>query len=118
MRDRRIVGAITISKIGMATADEQHSIPCTTEQISEGWLKITPVSPLPPGEYVLAEVTGSKKQVNVNLKQQFLADNVWDFGVDPAAPANALAMKPEVPAAGQPADRPPAVQKPAGIKPN
>jgi hypothetical protein len=50
-----------------------------------GWIKITPVDPLPTGEYAVAEML-AKDSINLY---------VWDFGVNPNAPANAFALKPE-----------------------
>jgi hypothetical protein len=52
-----------------------------------GWIKITPVDPLPHGEYAVAEVLAND---SINLY-------VWDFGVNPNAPANSFALKPEPP---------------------
>ena len=107
-KDRRIVGAVKVSVNGMAQPEEQKSVPTTIEPVAEGWVKITPTLPLTPGEYGLVELMNGKGGVNLNLRAIYLPDNIWDFGVNPAAPGNALALKPEGPSAG---DLIPAVQK-------
>jgi hypothetical protein len=61
-------------------------IEATVEPVSDYWVKITPKKALEPGEYALVEFD-EKGAAN-----QF----VWDFGVDPAAPANPPAVRPEV----------------------
>jgi hypothetical protein len=109
-KDRRILGAIKVSLNGMAQPEEQKSIPFTIEPLAEGWLKITPAVPLTAGEYGLVTLMNGKGEMNLNMQALYLPDNVWDFGVNPAAPANPLALKPEVPAVSPPGE-PPAVQK-------
>ena len=82
--DKRIVGAVKTAVYGKATA-EQDAVPATAEQLSEGWIKITPKQPLAPGEYALAEMLG----------KQGMNSYVWDFGVHPDAPANLAVIRPE-----------------------
>jgi hypothetical protein len=96
---KRIVGDIKISLLGKAS-QEQTLVPSTATQLTGGWVMVTPDKPLPKGEYALVELLG-KDGTNVY---------VWDFGVNPSAPAN---INPEQ--AGQPTapapDRP-QLQKP------
>ena len=109
-KDRRIVGSIKVSIHGEAQPEEQKSISATIEPVAEGWLKITSMSALTPGEYGLVELMNGKGETNLNTQAIYLPDNIWDFGVNPSAPANPLALKPDVPAAPR-EDQPPAVQK-------
>jgi hypothetical protein len=89
-KGKRIVGDIKISLFGKA-GQEQNLIPTSSQRLTGGWVKITPANPLEPGEYAVVELLG-KDGMNTY---------VWDFGVNPTAPANAIALKPE-PAALQP----------------
>lgn len=83
-KDVRVVGNVNVSMIGR-TSEKQNIVPSRAETLSGGWVKITPTQPLAPGEYAVVEMLG-EKQMNLY---------VWDFGVNPAAPANPTAWKPE-----------------------
>jgi hypothetical protein len=81
---KRIVGDIKINPLGK-THQEQNLVPASTQRLTGNWVKVTPMEPLAPGEYALVELLG-KEGMNTY---------VWDFGVNPSAPANANALKPE-----------------------
>ena len=81
---KRILGDVKRALTGK-TSQEQQFIKTTIDRISGGWLKVTPTESLAPGEYALVEMMGKE---GMNLY-------VWDFGVNPAAPANANPWKPE-----------------------
>ncbi len=82
--NKRIVGAIKIAVYGKVS-QEQNLIPTTAEQLTGGWVKVTPKEPLAPGEYAVAEMLGKE---GMNLY-------VWDFGVNPSAPPNMQVTKPD-----------------------
>jgi hypothetical protein len=90
----RVVGVVKVAITGKVS-QEQKFVETTNEPMTGGWLKITPVKDLAPGEYAVVEMLG---KAGMNLY-------VWDFGVNPKAPANpsawravgAKAAKPEEP---------------------
>ncbi len=81
---KRVVGEVKRAVTGKIS-QEQHYAKTTVTHVSGGWLKVTPTEPLQPGEYALVEVMGAE---GMNLY-------VWDFGVNPKAPANTNPWKPE-----------------------
>jgi len=85
-KGKRIIGDIKISPLGKAS-QEQNLVLTNAQRLTGGWVKVTPVSALDPGEYAVVEMLGT----------QGMNTYVWDFGVNPAAPANAIAIKPEQP---------------------
>jgi hypothetical protein len=88
---KRIVGAIKVAVYGKVS-QQQNLVPTTAEQLTGGWVKVTPKAPLAPGEYAVVEMLGKD---GMNLY-------VWDFGVNPAAPINMVVTKPIAPAAPPP----------------
>jgi len=84
-KDARIVGKLNVAMYGKVSQKESW-IPVTTSPLGD-WVKLTPAEPLPPGEYAVVELL-EKKQINLF---------VWDFGVNPKAPANISAWVPRQP---------------------
>ena len=92
---KRIVGDVKRQVTGKVS-QEQHFVKTTITRLSGGWLKLTPTESLSNGEYALVEMMGKE---GMNLY-------VWDFGVNPKAPANANPWKPDVKPATPPATKP------------
>jgi hypothetical protein len=95
---KRVVGDIKRTPTGK-TSQDQHFVKTTITNVTGGWLKLTPTEPLTPGEYAVVEMMGKE---GMNLY-------VWDFGVNPKAPANTNPYKPDAktspPAAAKPEDK-------------
>jgi hypothetical protein len=89
---KRILGDVKRAVTGKVS-QEQHFVKTTISRVHGGWLKITPIEGLAPGEYAVVEMLGKE---GMNLY-------VWDFGVNPNAPASTNPWKPDVKAA-KPAD--------------
>ena len=87
-QDRRIIGELKVATSGKVS-QQQNFVETAAEKLTGGWVKVTPKAELAPGEYALVEVLGT----------QGMNTYVWDFGVDPSAPENAAALRPEPPAA-------------------
>lgn len=81
---KRVAGAVKTAVTGKTTTDERY-VAATVTPMTGGWFKISPLDPLPNGEYAVAEMLGKD---SINLY-------VWDFGVNPSAPANSSSIKPE-----------------------
>lgn len=74
----RTLGDVKVSMTGK-TSEEINFVPAKVEKVGSGeWLKVTPAQDLTPGEYAIVEMLGPQE---MNLY-------VWDFGVNPNAPAN------------------------------
>jgi hypothetical protein len=89
--NKRVLGDVKRQLTGKVS-QEQHLVKTTTTRLQGGWLKITPTEPLVPGEYAVVEMMGKE---GMNLY-------VWDFGVNPKAPANLNPWKPEIKTATEP----------------
>ncbi len=94
----RVVGNLNVAVYGKVTQKENW-IKTTTTQVGE-WVKVTPDEPLAQGEYAVVELL-DKGQINLY---------VWDFGVDPSAPANPNAWTPRHAAQGL-EDKTPGLEK-------
>lgn len=82
--DKRIVGEIKIALLGKISQDAKF-VPTTAQPMTGGWVKVTPTESMATGEYAVVEMLGKE---GMNLY-------VWDFGVNPSAPANKVAFKPD-----------------------
>ncbi len=80
-KGNRVVGMINIAIYGKVKQEADY-IEARVESVSGPWVRVTPASPLAPGEYAMVEVLG-KEGMN---------EFVWDFGVNPAAPPNPGAL--------------------------
>ncbi len=84
---KRIAGDIKIAVYGKVSQEQR--------------VKVTPSAPLATGEYAVVELLG-KEGMNFY---------VWDFGVNPTAPANPMAWKPDGSATTPPPEKPKDLQQ-------
>ncbi|MGA8432817.1 MAG: hypothetical protein WB729_23530 [Candidatus Sulfotelmatobacter sp.] len=82
---KRILGDVKRAVNGKVSQDESF-VKTTIDRVTGGWLKVTPTESLVKGEYALVEMS----EEGMNLY-------VWDFGVNPIAPANPNPWKPQAP---------------------
>ena len=83
-KDARVVGNAKVSMGGKVT-EQAAFLPAKVEKLGTGeWIKLTPQQNLPPGEYAVVEML-SPQEMNLY---------VWDFGVNPNAPANPNTWQP------------------------
>jgi len=83
-KDARVIGNAKVSMGGKVT-EQAAFLPAKVEKLGTGqWIKLTPQQNLPPGEYAVVEML-SPQEMNLY---------VWDFGVNPNAPANPNTWQP------------------------
>jgi hypothetical protein len=82
---KRIVAGVKRELTGKISHDEK-AIKTTVNEIRGGWLKLTPIQAMAPGEYALVEMA---ENGGMNLY-------IWDFGVNPKASPNPNPWKPDV----------------------
>ena len=97
--DKRVAGDIKVAVYGKVSQDAKV-VPTRSEQLTGGWVKVTPTAPLSEGEYAVVEMLGKE---GMNL-------SVWDFGLNAAAAANPGAWKP-APAKEKQPDKPKELEK-------
>ncbi|MGA2966484.1 MAG: hypothetical protein ABSD64_09740 [Terriglobales bacterium] len=96
---KRVAGGVKTGVSGKTKTDERF-VAATATAMTGGWVKLTPIEPFAPGEYAVAEMMGKE---GINLY-------VWDFGVNPSAPANTFTYKPD------PAEKQPKPDQPADLQ--
>ena len=77
VQDHRMLSTIKFTQLTGNAKRSDGQVEVTTEKLPHGWLKITPITPLAPGEYALLPVPA---QANA------FSTSVYDFKVDPEAP--------------------------------
>src|ERR1019366_3030253 len=88
-KDTRIVANLKVTFTGKAS-EQSISVPANVEKLGTGqWVKLTPAQDLAAGEYAVVEM----------LDPQEMNLYVWDFGVNPNAPANPNTLQPDKPSA-------------------
>ena len=100
-KDGRVVGNLNIAVYGKVSQKENW-IKTASTPLGRSWVKITPLEPLAAGEYAVVEHL-DKGQINLY---------VWDFGVNPSAPANPNAWTARQPEAGQDGENPGLAKRP------
>jgi hypothetical protein len=85
MPGERVIGALRLRRLNGKIVQSEDIVPTTAQILPGGyWMKLTPKEPLTIGEYALMEILAPGE---INL-------DVWDFGVDPAAPENQHPLTP------------------------
>lgn len=85
--DKRLVSTVEFTQLTGKAARSEGRVEAAAEQIGDShWLKITPKEALVPGEYGV---------VPLPKGQNLFSPVIYDFGIDPSAPANADVVRAE-----------------------
>ena len=85
----RLVGTVRVGKDGKPAASE-HTVPVTTTEMPGGqWLRLEPLSALPPGEYALVQLKDHGQ-----MSPEQMSEQLWDFSIRPDAPESQKAQVP------------------------
>jgi len=85
-KDRRIISTVAFTQITAHAARNEETVAFSIEKVGNtDWRRITPNEPLPPGEYAL---------MCMPRGQNLIPTRVFDFAVDPKAPANSDIVTP------------------------
>ena len=74
-KDKRVEASMSTNGFGTGAKRKLNQVSITRDKLDSGWLKLSPVAPLEPGEYAIVSLPGSAA---------FFNEYVYDFGVDPA----------------------------------
>ena len=84
-KDRRIVAQIRFTQLTGHGKHNDDIIDTKEAHLPDGWTTITPSEDLANGQYVLTPI----------YKGNLFASTVYAFGIDPSAPEDELAIKPD-----------------------
>ncbi|HET6219516.1 MAG TPA: hypothetical protein VFE27_21005 [Acidobacteriaceae bacterium] len=74
-KDKRVEESKSTNGFGTGAKRKLNEVSITREKLDSGWLKLSPVSPLEPGEYAIVSLPNSAA---------FFSEYLYDFGVDAA----------------------------------
>jgi hypothetical protein len=74
-KDKRVEESMSTNGFGTGAKRKLNQVSITRDKLDSGWLKLSPVAPIEPGEYAIVTLPGSAA---------FFNEYVYYFGVDPA----------------------------------
>ena len=84
-KDHRVFAKVAFTQLTGNAKRNDGVVETTTERLPDGWLKVTPTAPLPPGEYAFSPIAKA---------QNAFSTVVFDSSIDPAAPNASDAVLP------------------------
>lgn len=88
IKGHRRVSKVTTNAWGFHAKRNDGVVKIKVENLPGGWIRITPVEPLSPGEYAVSAIPQN---------QAFFETTVYDFGVNQDAPENKEAITADLP---------------------